>query len=121
MKSKTKIKNRKVRKSNSEIVETIELCLKHSAWRSVGQIISAGKRNYKSVNLKEIDRQTKAGDTVIVIGSVLGSGELTKKVRVCALKFSEVALSKMKSVKAEHVSIAEEIKKNSKAEGVRVI
>ena len=54
-------------------------------------------------------------------GKVLGSGEISKKIRICALHFSESARGKLEKSKSEIVTILEEIKKNPKAEGVRVL
>ncbi len=119
--SKTKINRRVKRKTNSEIVETLKQANKNPSWRKVAQKISAGRRNYLSINLNEIDKKTSEGDTVAVVGKILGKGEVTKKVRVCALGFSESALEKMKSVKSEAVRLIDEIKKNPKAEGVKII
>jgi len=119
--SKTKIKNRTKHKTNYELIETTRNANKNKAWLKVAQILSAPTRDYSSVNLEKVDKETKAGDTVVVPGKVLGSGELTKKVRICALSFSSSALIKMKSTKSEAVSINDEIKLNPKAEGVKII
>lgn len=119
--SKTKIKNRKGNKTNTELVETVNVALKNAAWTKVAQRVSASSRKYSSVNLGEIDAKSKAGDTIVIIGKVLGNGELNKKVRVCALSFSASALTKMKESKSEAVSLLEEINKNPKAAGIKVL
>ena len=119
--SKTELKSRIVRKTNPIIAETIRLALKNSAWMKLAQILSGSTRNYISVNLKQLDAMAKEGDTIVIPGKVLGSGTLTKKLRLCALSFSEDAKAKMKETKSEAVSILEEIKLNPKSQGVKIL
>lgn len=117
----THIKNKSRRKTNPYLSATIELARKNKNWISLAHRISGSTRNQASVNLFSIEKQTKAGDTVIIPGKLLASGDLTKKVRICALSASQAALNKLKKTKSEFASIEEEIKKNPKAEGVKVI
>jgi len=119
--SRTKIKFRSRKKTNSSLVETIQLALKNKNWEKIAKILSSSTRNYSSINLSEIEKQTKAGDTVVIPGKVLSLGDLTKKVRICALSISKTAEEKLKSSKSEFVYISEEIKKNPKAEGLKVL
>ncbi len=121
MKSKTEIKKRKRRKTNSELVETINLANKNEGWRNVASKISMSRRQESSMNLFEIDKISKEGDTVVICGKVLGLGSLSKKIRICALQFSESARAKVKSSKGEIVMLSEEIKKNPKAHGVKIL
>jgi large subunit ribosomal protein L18e len=119
--SKTKIKGRIKRKGNPEIVETVIAANKKEKWSAIAQLISGSSKKYSSINLNEIEKQTSAGDTVVVPGKVLGAGNVSKKVRVCAVNFSECAREKLKDNKGEIVTILEEIKKNPNAEGVKII
>ena len=119
--SKTKIKTQARRKTNPVLVETILAARKNSYWLKIAKLLSTPTNNFSSINLFEIDRQTTAGDTVLIPGKVLSKGELTKKVRICALAISEKAKEKLSSSKSEIVSILEEINKNPKAEGVKII
>ncbi|MFH1290683.1 MAG: 50S ribosomal protein L18e [Nanoarchaeota archaeon] len=119
--SKTKIKERTRRKTNPILVETLNAANKHKEWHDVAVSLSTPTRRYPDKNLFEIDKQTKAGDTVVFVGKVLSKGELTKKVRICALSISEEAREKLKPTKSEIVSILEEITKNPKATGVKIL
>lgn len=121
MTSKTKIGKRVKRKTHTEVVSTLIKAKNAKAWARVAQKISGSRKKYDSVNLELIDRNTKEGDTVVIVGKVLGSGVLHKKVRICAMSFSESARTKLKNMKAEIVSIEEEIKKNPKAEGIKIL
>ena len=119
--SKKTIKTRTRQKSNPEIMETIRLGLKQKAWLKIVQFISAGKRNYSSVNLKEIDTKATAGDTILILGKVLSSGNLSKKVKIVALSISDQAREKLKESKSEFVTVKDEIIKNPKGEGLKLI
>ena len=120
-KSNTKIKRQIKKKTNTFLVETINHAREHKGWKNVVDILTGSTRNYSMLNLSEIDKRTKEGDTVIVLGKVLSKGELTKKVRICALSFSEKTLEKLKKTKSEHVSVLQEIKINPKAEGIKIL
>ena len=119
--SNTKIGKRVGNKTNSEVVETLLAAKKNVAWNKIAQLISGSRKKYASVNLREIDNGSKEGDTVVVVGKVLGTGKLNKKVRVCAMNFSETAVEKLKGVKGEWVILLEEIKKNPKAVGIKLL
>ena len=119
--SKTKLKIRAKRKTSPVLVETIGEALKHPSWREVAKFLSSSTRNFESINLFEIDKRSKEGDTVVVLGKVLSKGELTKKVRICALGISDNAREKLRKSKSEIVSVLEEIKKNPRGEGIRLI
>lgn len=119
--SQTKLKVRIQRKTSPELIELLRVARKNKAWQGLVKIISGPTRGYSSVNLERIDKNTTAGDTVVVPGKILSSGNLTKKVRICALSISKSALHKLKETKSEYCSIKDEIKLNSKAAGIKII
>ena len=119
--SRTKIDKRIKRKTNPEIVETLLAMKKIKEWINIAKIISSSTRKYSSVNLDKIDKETKEGDTIVVPGKILGSGDVTKKLRIVALSFSEQAKNKLKAKKCEIVNLLEEVNKNPKAKGIKVI
>jgi len=121
MLSKTKVNRKLTRKTSSEIVETILAAKKLKAWLKIANSISVPRRKQASVNLSEIDEETKEGDTVLIPGKVLGSGDVSKKIRVVALYFSQGAIKKLKAKKCEVVSVREEIKVNPKAQGIKIL
>lgn len=119
--SRTKIKSRIVKKTNPALSSLIALALKTPGWSKFAKILSMPSRLHSSVNLSEIDSETKIGDTVIVPGKVLGGGEVTKKIRICSLAISKEASEKLKKTKSEWCEIADEIKRNPKAEALKII
>src|SRR3989344_9356614 len=100
-KSNTRVKLQAKRKTNPVISKTIYMARKNKAWKEILDILTGPSRRYSVLNLKEIDKKTTPGDTVIIPGTVLSSGELTKKLRICALSFSKSAIEKIKKHKSE--------------------
>lgn len=94
--------------------------IEHNAeiWRVVSRTLLKPRRKRPAVNISKINRYTKDGDVVLVPGKVLGSGNLTHKVTVAALSFSETAKEKIKKVKGKALSIEELLKKNPKGTNV---
>ncbi|MEK6898901.1 MAG: hypothetical protein AABW79_02270 [Nanoarchaeota archaeon] len=120
--SKTKLKQRIKRKTNFELVETLELLKVNSHWNNlIGLVLSSSTRKMPSINLKEIDLVMKEGDIIVVPGKVIGNGDLSKKGKICAMGFSASAIAKLHKAKCPAIKISEEIKSNSKAEGVKVL
>jgi len=121
MKSKTLIDNQAKRKLNPELVETILNAKKNEKWVKIAGILASPRRNKVIANLDEIDKASKEGDTILIPGKILGKGDVSKKLRIVALSFSEEARKKLKDKKCEIVTIREEIKINPKAQGVKTL
>ena len=119
--SKTKINRKLERKTNPDLIENINAAKKHEAWKLIAHLISYPRRKQIKKNLEELEKISKEGDTIIVPGKVLGNGEISKKIRVASLSFSEQAREKLKSKKCEIVSIKDEVKINPKMQGVKVL
>lgn len=119
--SRTKIKSNLKRKTNPAMIELIRTAKKHAGWLTISRMLSGPSQNYQALNLSEIDKHSKEGDTIVVLGKVLSSGDVSKKLRICALSISSSAREKLKKTKSEFVTIAEEIKINPKAEGIKFI
>lgn len=121
MKSKTKISKQLERKSNSRLMETIIAGKKNEAWIGIAGILSGPRRNRICINLEEINKDSKAGETVAIPGKVLSGGEIDKKIKVVALSFSEKAKEKLLSAKCDVSYIIDEIKSNPSAKGIKII
>jgi len=114
MKSKTKINQRMKKKTKSNLAEAIYLAKKNNLLE-LASAISISTRLQAKVNLEDIE---KAGKTSVIIpGKVLSKGEVSKKVKVYALGFSESARTKLEKAGAEVKDIFESLKKGEKIEG----
>ena len=121
MKSKTKIEKQIQKKSNRELVETIIAAKKKIKWLEVAGILSGPRRKSINLNIGEINEKSEEGDTVVVPGKVLSQGEIDKKIKIIAMKFSEKAREKLLKSKTQVSGIAEEIKKNPEAKAIRIL
>ncbi|MBD3253014.1 hypothetical protein GF386_04740 [Candidatus Pacearchaeota archaeon] len=115
--SKTQIRKRTLKKRNPEIVETIKLA-KENKLLELAKKLSSPKSNYKNINLDELNKTE--GNKILVIGKVLGQGDIERKITVAALSFSKQAQEKLKNSKCEIKTIKQEIK-DSKLKGVKII
>jgi len=116
--SKTKISKRIKRKTKSELVETIELAKKNNLLE-LAKKLSGPTKLQKKINLEDLNKLK--GDKIIVVGKVLGKGNIERKISVFALSFSDSALEKLKKRGCETKLIRQEIEKNKKLEGVKII
>ncbi len=107
------------RKNNLELVETIIKSKKNNKWLEVARILSGPKRI--SINIGNIEEETKEGDIIVVPGKVLSEGDISKKIRIVALNFSDKAKEKLNNKKCEIVTILEEIKVNPKGDGIKIL
>ena len=121
MKTKTQIDKQIQKKSNKELVETIIAAKKKDKWLKVARILSGPRRKAVSLNLEEINENSKDGETIIVPGKVLSQGEMDKKIKIVALNFSEKAKEKLLKSNIQSSSIIEEIKKNPDIKKVRIL
>ena len=121
MKSKTKISKQLERKSNSKLMETIIAGKKNDSWNQIAGLLSGPRRKRICINIEEINKNSKPGETVLIPGKVLSQGEIDKKIKVVALNFSEKAKEKLLSAKCEIADILNEIKSNPSAKGIKII
>ena len=112
MKSKTKIEKQTKRKTSSDLVETIRLAKKNKKWLEVAGLLSTPRKERAEINLDKIDKESKEKESILIPGKVLSQGEITKKIRVVAMGFSESAKTKLLNAKCDIVYISDEIKNN---------
>ncbi len=117
----------KIREKNPELKELIETLNKkgHESkkpfWIALAEGLNRPRRKMYEVNLFRIGKYAKAKETIIVPGTVLGSGEIKKTVNVAALKFSGKAREKIEKVGGKCLSIRELIEKNPDGPDVRIM
>jgi large subunit ribosomal protein L18e len=116
--SKTQIDKRTRKKRNPMIIRTIDVA-KRNNLLELAKRLSGPASNYASINLDTLDKLDEG--KILVIGKVLGQGEIGRKFSVAALGFSEQARDKLKKAGCEMKDIIEEIEDNPKLEGVKII
>lgn len=119
MKSKTKIESQLKKKTNPELVKTIILAKKNSSWNEVASIMTTSTKRLPQINLSKIE--STDAKTIVIPGKVLSQGEITKKLKVVAFKFSEKAKEKLKNAGCEITSIIKEIESNKDAKDIIIL
>ncbi|HLH45359.1 MAG TPA: 50S ribosomal protein L18e [bacterium] len=94
---------------------------KCKAWRRVATDLLKPSRQRIAVNLSLIERNTTGGLTVIVPGSVLGSGRLSKPVKIAAYRFSATAKRKILEAGGQALTLDELLEQNPKGKGVIIL
>jgi len=120
MKSKTLIEKQIKAKNDKELVETIIAAKKNKNWYKIAEILVSPRRNHLEINLNELEKKADK-KILIVCGKVLSQGEITKKYKIAALKFSEKAKEKLIKAGCEIGSILNEINKNPGAKDVEIL
>lgn len=90
-------------------------------WKRILKDIKKPSRQRRSVNVYKIEMFANDGETIVIPGKVLSMGELSKKVNVAALNFSEEARLKITKAKGRVLSIEELLKENPQGKKVRIL
>jgi large subunit ribosomal protein L18e len=117
--SKTQIEKRMKKKTNTQLVKTILAVKKINT--KYAKMLAYPRRKMITVNVELLEKACKDGEKVLVPGKILGSGALTKKLKVVAFSASGEAQEKIKKAKGDFVEILEEIKKNQKLNDLKVL
>jgi large subunit ribosomal protein L18e len=89
--------------------------------KDIAEKLNKRRRKRVEVNIAHIERYTNKDDTVIIPGVVIGYGELSKPVTICAWKFSKPAVEKIKNIKGKLMTIEELVEKNPKGTNVKIL
>lgn len=90
-------------------------------WRAISECLCSPSRDSASINLSKIDILTSEGQVVAVPGKVLGFGNLTKKVDVAALSFSQSARDKIAQAGGKAVTLEALVSLNPRGKGVKIL
>ena len=118
---------KKIKTNNPELISLIRDLKKQSQenqteiWQSLAKRLSRSKRSRIAVNLSRLNRYTKEGETVVVPGKVLGSGNPKHALTIAAFSFSDKAQSKIENSKGNCISIRDLMKKNPSGKNVKIM
>ena len=90
-------------------------------WKDLAARLEKPRRQKISVNLIKINKYAPENSAVLVPGVVLGSGQLEKKVKIAALRFSKSAIEKIKNSGSEAMTIEELVDRNPKGSNIKII
>ncbi len=95
--------------------------LQSKFWKRIREDLQKPTRQRRTVNVYKIEKFARDGETIVVPGKVLSVGDLTKKVDVAALNFSEEARRKIEEAKGKTLSLQELLHKNPEGKNVRIL
>lgn len=90
-------------------------------WREIADHLSKSRRRRVAVNLSRLNRHTRARETAVVPGKVLGAGKVDHPINVAAFAFSQQARSKISKAKGKCLSIDQLMKTNPKGTKIKII
>ena len=115
------------RKSNSELVNTVEELKRASRendapiWKSIAKRLEGPNRNWPVVNVSKIEYNVSKNGKVVIPGKLMGGGILSKKVTVSAYSFTKSAVEKIEDAGGKCMIYNEFIKKNPSGKDVVVV
>jgi len=90
-------------------------------WRVAEEALRGSRRRMAAVNVGKLDRLAEEDSLILVPGKVLGTGVVTKRLKVGAFSFSTEAARKINEAGGEALKLEEFVKKYGKTGGIRVI
>lgn len=114
--SKKQIENRLSQKMNPILVETLIKLKKTNP--EVAKYLARPIKKGIEKNLSEINGEK---ESVLIPGKVLGTGDLNKKIKIVAWKFSGSAIEKIKKSGSEAILIRDEMRKNPELKNLKIL
>ena len=90
-------------------------------WKAVAVMLEKPEARWTAVNVSKVDRLSGGKSHVIVLGKLLGDGEIRKPVKVTAFRFSASAKKKVADSGGTIMSLLEMAKENPKGSGIIII
>ncbi len=90
-------------------------------WKAVAAGLNRPRRKGFEMNLYRLNKMVDGKETLVVPGLVLGTGDVTKKLNVAALKFSGSAKQKIEKAGGKCWDIESLAKENPEGKGVRIL
>ena len=94
---------------------------KVNIWKRVACDLEKPTRQRRIINLFNIDLHSKDGETIVVPGKILGTGDLNKKLTIAAYGFSDKAHKKIKKSGSTAMTLREFMSKNPKGNKARIL
>lgn len=94
---------------------------KSKFWTAVAKQLSAPRRSRVAVNVSQLRRNVKDGETVVVPGKLLGAGGIDRRVTVAAYHFSEASAEKIKAAGGKVMLIEELLDKDKSGKKLKMV
>ena len=90
-------------------------------WLKLAKLALKPSSSKRVVNLTQINEVTKDGETIVVPGKILGTGNISHKITVSSFSISNSAAKKIISSGGKIISFKEMIENSPTGKGVRII
>jgi large subunit ribosomal protein L18e len=90
-------------------------------WRELSDSLTIPSRKRISINLSKIDKLANEGEFVAIPGKVLGFGNISKKVDIAALSFSQTAKEKITKSGGKAVSLEDLLNLNPRGRAIKIL
>src|SRR3989344_8198026 len=109
--------------TNPLLRKQIEELASHKSlvWQRLASELGKARRNKRVLNFSDLQRHTKSGETVLLLGKLLATGILKNKLTIAVWNSRSEAHEAVKISGSSIISISELIKKNPKGTGIKVL
>lgn len=90
-------------------------------WRDLAKRLSRASSRWAEVNLSRLERYSAKGDILVVPGKLLGSGQISKPIKVAAFRTSKTAREKVEAAGGEVLEFGQLMREYPKGSGVRIM
>ena len=94
---------------------------KINIWKEIATILKHPRRARPETNLSHINRVVNDGDVIVVPGKVLGAGDLSKRIIIGALSWSESVTTKTSNAGVKLLSLPQMLDEYPTGANVRLI
>jgi len=94
---------------------------KQPIWAALAEALASSRKNRSEINFDKINMLTKAKDTIVVAGKVLGNGVIDHEITIACFKISNSAKEKIEKTKGRIITIKELVEKNPKGTHVIIL
>jgi len=115
------------RKTNAQLVDVINQLKAQSrdtgaaVWRDVAMRLSKSRKNWVQPNLSRVSRYAPEGVIILVLGKLLGSGELSVNHIIAVYSVSNGAREKIEAAGGRVVTYSELMNENPSGKGVVIL
>ena len=90
-------------------------------WRAVLRFLERAKRRQHVVNVYELERLKTGSGRVLVVGKLLGSGSLHRRLTVVAFDFSETAYRKVVEAGGRPIYLRDFLRESPDTSGFTIV
>ncbi|HLH86263.1 MAG TPA: 50S ribosomal protein L18e, partial [Thermoplasmataceae archaeon] len=90
-------------------------------WRDIAERLVEGKHRLASTNLGKIEKLSSDGDTIVIPGTVLGSGYFNRKATLSSLRVSSSAFRKIKESGSTFKNLVDLARENPKGTNLKIL